>query len=377
VPAIDIHTVGAGGGSMAWIDDGGALKVGPQSAGADPGPACYGKGTVATVTDANVVLGRLVADTFLGGRMALQAARARAAVGRVGAPLGLTYARAAEGIVRVVNASMERAIRSISVERGHDPRQYTLIAFGGAAGQHACELAAALGIRRVVVPSYPGLLSAWGAASADVQRDYVRTVLLTGPSVAQLRALSAPLERAARSELRAEGLRTAFCTVVRSVDVRYRGQSHEVSLPLTSQLGDAFHEAHRTRYGYADLTRPIEVVNVRVRATGRHAAMPKLRFIHEATQPPKRHRLRWGARWLQANIYSRPRLAPGTTVVGAAVITEFSATTFVPPGWRAAVHRTGHLVLSAAVHNCDSVSDAGSSPSGDRRQMRTVPRYGR
>jgi N-methylhydantoinase A len=348
VPAIDIHTVGAGGGSVAWIDDGGALKVGPQSAGADPGPACYGKGTVATVTDANVVLGRLVANAFLGGRMPLQAARARAVVGRVGAPLGLSCERAAEGIVRVVNASMERAIRSISVERGHDPRQYTLIAFGGAAGQHACELAAALGIRRVVAPSHPGLLSAWGAAAADVQRDYVRTVLLTNPSIAQLRALSAPLERSARTELRAEGLHAAVCTVVRSVDVRYRGQSYEVALPLTGRLANAFHEAHRVLYGYADLTRPIEVVNVRVRATGRHAAMPKLRFIPEAAQPPKRHRLRWGARWVQANIYSRPHLAAGTTIRGAAVITEFSATTFVPPGWRASVHRTGHLVLSHA-----------------------------
>ena len=348
VPAIDIHTVGAGGGSVAWTDDGGALKVGPQSAGADPGPACYGKGTVATVTDANVVLGRLVADSFLGGRIPLRPARARAVVGRVGTELRLTCERAAEGIARVVNASMERAVRSISVERGHDPRQYTLIAFGGAAGQHACELAAALGMRRVVVPTHPGLLSAWGAASANVQRDYVRTVLLTNPSTAQLRALSAPLEHAARTELRAEGLPSALCSVVRSVDVRYRGQSYEVALPLTGRLADAFHEAHRALYGYADLTRPIEVVNVRVRATGRHAAMPKLRFIAAAAQSPKRHRLRWRARWLHANIYSRPHLAAGTTVLGAAMITEFSATTFVPPGWRASVHRTGHLVLSHA-----------------------------
>ena len=348
VPAIDIHTVGAGGGSIARIDAGGALKVGPQSAGADPGPACYGTGAAATVTDANVVLGRLVAHAFLGGRMPLHPARAHAATARVGAPLRLTCERAAEGIVRVVNASMERAIRSISVERGHDPRDYTLIAFGGAAGQHACELAAALGIRRVVVPCHPGLLSAWGAASADVQRDYVRTVLLTDPSTARLRTLCAPLERAARAALRAEGLRPALCTIVRTVDVRYRGQSYEIALPLTARLADTFHAAHRDLYGYADAERPIEVVNLRVRGTGRHAPVHARRRAPQPPQPPARHRVRWAGRWLQSAAYLRAHLTAGTTIRGPAVICEFSATTFIPPGWRATAHRTGHLVLSHA-----------------------------
>jgi N-methylhydantoinase A len=348
VPAIDIHTVGAGGGSIAWIDAGGALKVGPQSAGADPGPACYGKGEATTVTDANVLLGRLVAHAFLGGRMQLHPARARSATQRVAVPLRLTCERAAEGIVRVVNASVERAIRSISVERGHDPRDYTLIAFGGAAGQHACELAAGLGIRRVVVPSHPGLLSAWGAASADIQRDYVRTILLTNPSVAKLRALFIPLARAARADLRAEGLRPALCVIVRTVDVRYQGQSYEITLPFDARLTAAFHTAHRKLYGYADLGRPIEVVNLRVRGCARHAPLQRQPFTSQPAQPPVGHRVRWDGRWLQASAYSRAHLAIATRIRGPAVITEFSATTFIPPGWRASVHRSGHLVLSHA-----------------------------
>jgi len=348
VPAIDIHTVGAGGGSLAWIDAGGALKVGPQSAGADPGPACYGKGNAATVTDANVILGRLVADAFLGGRMALHPARARTATRRVAAALHLTCERAAEGIVRVVNASMERAIRSISVERGHDPREYTLIAFGGAAGQHACELATGLGIRRVVVPSHPGLLSASGAASAVVQRDSVRTVLLTNPPVAHLRRLFIPLERAVRADLRAEGLPPARFAIMRTVDVRYRGQSYEIALPFSARLPAAFHAAHRKLYGYADPARPIEVVNLRVQGYGRHAVFHARRVPSQPAPPPERHRVRWAGRWLPASAYERAHLAIATPVRGPAVITEFSATTFIPPGWRASVHRTGHLVLSHA-----------------------------
>jgi N-methylhydantoinase A len=348
VPAIDIHTVGAGGGSIARVDAGGALKVGPESAGADPGPACYGKGRVATVTDANVVLGRLVVDAFLGGRMALQAHRAQAVIIPLGDRLRLTCETAAEGIVRVVNASMERAIRRISVERGHDPRAYTLIAFGGAAGQHACELSAALGIQRVVVPRDPGLLSAWGAASADVQRDYVRTVRLTDPSVERLRARFAPLQRSARAALRAEGVPSDAVHIVESVDVRYAGQSYEINVPFTSRFAEAFQTAHQRLYGYADRTRPIEAVNVRLLAVGR-GPRPGYRTAQSGPAlPPATHRLRWGGRWVRANAYRRAHLATGAAVRGPAVIAEFSATTLVPPGWRAAVHPSGHLVLTHA-----------------------------
>jgi len=348
VPAIDIHTVGAGGGSIARVDTGGALKVGPESAGADPGPACYGRGRMATVTDANVVLGRLVADAFLGGRMALQPQRAQAAIAPLGTRLRLRYETAAEGVVRVVNASMERAIRRISVERGHDPRAYSLIAFGGAAGQHACELGAALGIQRVVVPRDPGLLSAWGAASADVQRDAVRTVRLADPSVERLRAQLAPLQRAARAALRAEGVAPAEARMIASVDVRYAGQSYEITLPLTSRFAEAFHATHQRLYGYADRSRPIEVINVRLLASGHGPRLGRRAVKSEPALPPAAHRLRWAGRWVRAGAYRRAYLAAGAVVRGPAVITEFSATTFVPPDWRATVHPTGHLVLTHA-----------------------------
>jgi N-methylhydantoinase A len=346
VPAIDIHTVGAGGGSMARVDAAGAMKVGPESAGADPGPACYGKGDRATVTDANVVLGRLAAEAFLGGRMALDARRAHDALRRLGRPMRLDATQTAEGIVRVVNASMERAIRSISVERGHDPREYALIAFGGAAGQHACELSADLGIRQVIVPRDPGLLSAWGAACADVQRDYVQTVRLTNPSATQLRALFAPLERTARAELHQEGVAAERSRLVKTVDARYTGQSHEISVPCTARVIAAFHAAHRRLYGYADLARPVEVVNVRLVAIGRSVRPQGLGFAHGIRGGARPHRVRWNGRWLAANQYSRTDLAPGATVRGPAVIVEFSATTFVPPCWRARVHKSGHLQLA-------------------------------
>lgn len=346
VPALDIHTVGAGGGSIAWMDEGGALKVGPQSAGADPGPACYGKGRVPTVTDANVLLGRLIPDAFLGGRLALQPQRAQAAVTALAARLRLPADATAEGIVRVVNASMERAIRTVSVERGHDPREYTLIAFGGAAGLHACELGLALGIRRVLLPVNPGLLSAWGAIFADVQRDYVRTVLMTNPLPGQLRRSFAALEALAVNDLRREGVRAADCRIIRGVDVRYRGQSYEISLPHTARITEAFHRAHQRLYGYADRDRPVEVVNIRVRAVGRHRRRPQPPQTVRRGTGVRAHAVRWQGAWRRCPAHERTGLTTGIVLRGPAVITEFSATTFVPPGWTATMHRGGHLLLA-------------------------------
>jgi len=348
VPAIDIHTVGAGGGSLAAVDVGGVLKVGPQSAGADPGPACYGTGERATVTDANVVLGRLAAHAFLGGRMALDVARATAAVARVAQQLAVSVEAAAEGIVRVVNAGMERAIRRISVERGHDPREYGLVAFGGAAGQHACELAMALGMRRVVVPRHPGLLSAWGAVAADVQRDYARTIRLMCPTPARLRTLFAPLLRAAQTELRREGVTAAQLRTVPTLDVRYAGQSYEINLPFAPRFADAFHAAHQRLYGYADRARPVEVVTIRVSASGRSVRPTEPAFTPSAAGRARRHRVRWAGRWINAAPAARAGLGAGRVIAGPALLTEFSATTFVPPHWRARVHRSGHLELTHA-----------------------------
>jgi N-methylhydantoinase A len=345
VPAIDIHTVGAGGGSLARRDAGGALKVGPQSAAADPGPACYGRGgSAATVTDANVVLGRLIPDVFLGGRMRLDADRARAALAKLGAALRMGPEEAAEGVVRVVNAGMERAIRSISVERGHDPRDYTLVAFGGAAGLHACELAMGLGIGRILLPFQPGLLSAWGALSADLQRDYVQTVRLLDPDPRELNRRLRPLGDRARRELRAEGAGGARTTVRAFVDVRYRGQSYEIRLPMAAGYRRAFHRAHRDRYGHADESRAVEVVNVRVTASrpGPPVSSPA---APEAGPPPRPHRFRWRGRWVAARAYERASLPLGRRVRGPLVVTEFSATTVVAPGWSALHTRAGDLVL--------------------------------
>ncbi len=349
VPAIDIHTVGAGGGSIARVDPGGALKVGPESAGADPGPACYGTSQLPTVTDANVVLGRLLPAAFLGGRMRLREQRSLLAFNRLGKALGLNRVQAAEGVVRVVNASMERAVRRISVERGREPADYALIAFGGAAGQHACALAAALGIRRVIVPVDPGLLCAWGAASADVQRDYVRTVRLAGPAVSRLRALLAPMKRRAVAELRAEGIAAASQRLLASLDVRYQGQSYEITLPFTSQFATAFHAAHQRLYGYADRNRPVEVVSLRLLALGRGPHLPTGRSGRDdqsqVVTPVEHARLRWDGRWLQVRAHSRARLRVRSIVAGPAIIAEPSATTVLPPGWRCRVHPSEHLEL--------------------------------
>ncbi len=345
VPAIDIHTVGAGGGSIAARDAGGVLKVGPESAGADPGPACYGRGERPTVTDADLLLGRLVPAAFLGGRMTLDVARARNAVAGLAHALRLDVERTAEGIVRVVNAAMERAVRRISVERGHDPRHYTLVAFGGAAAMHACELAAALRIRRVLVPLHPGVLSAWGALQAEVERDIVQTVRLVDPAAPVLSARLRPLTAAARRALRDEGVAPARMRLHTSLDVRYRGQSYELNVAMGTGYRAAFDAAHRTAYGYADPDRPIEVVNLRVVATAPSTNVPSPVAISGHSGLGRGpHRVRWNDRWLRAQRSDRGAL-PRRRLRGPLVITELSATTFVPPGWTARVAPTGDLLL--------------------------------
>jgi N-methylhydantoinase A/acetone carboxylase, beta subunit len=237
VPMLDIHTVGSGGGSIARIDEGGLLHVGPQSAGADPGPACYGKGAEATVTDANVVLGRIDPASFLGGTMRIDVERARTAVDAIASRLRLSRMAAAKGIVRIANANMERAIRVVSVERGHDPRDFTLVAFGGSGGLHACEIAENLGIQSVLVPKNAGVLSALGMVIADQVRDYAAGVLGSHEFEREYRKL----EKLARKDLRRG-------TLERSMDVRYAGQSYELNVGTEEE----FHLAHQKLYGYSD-----------------------------------------------------------------------------------------------------------------------------
>src|SRR5271168_887886 len=264
-PVIDIHTVGAGGGSIARIDAGGSLRVGPESAGADPGPACYGRGDACTVTDADLVAGRLVAENFLGGRMKLHPERAARAVSELAHRMKATALSAARGVIRVVNANMERAIRVISVERGYDPRDFVLLAFGGAGPMHACELALDLGIKHIVMPRNPGLLCAWGAAGAPLGREYSLTVRETTPDYRRLLARASGLLRRARSELKADGGRAIRHDLF--VDMRYKGQSYELEIGLSPRFIANFHSTHRRTFGHASPSAAVEVVNIRIRAT--------------------------------------------------------------------------------------------------------------
>ncbi len=344
VPVIDIHTVGAGGGSIARLDDGGALRVGPESAGADPGPACYGRGTLPTVTDADLVLGRLVETEFLGGEFALDPARARAALRPLATRLGRSLEAAAAGIVDVVTAAMERALRVITVERGHDPRELTLVAFGGAGGLHAADLARALGMRRVFVPRHPGLLSAWGMLSADVVRDVGRTLRQVAPSERILAAGFRALRREADAALAAEGVRGARVETV--LDVRYAGQSYEVSVPWRRGWTADFHRRHRQLFGHAAPERPVEVVTLRLRARGGAAAVPSEPARRRGDGAPRTMRaVVFAGRPRRTPVFRRDDLPSGWRHDGPAIVCEYSATTVVPPGWHATVERTGGLLL--------------------------------
>jgi N-methylhydantoinase A/oxoprolinase/acetone carboxylase beta subunit len=349
LPVLDIHTVGAGGGSIVRLDAGGALRVGPESAGADPGPACYGRGHVPTVTDANLLLGRLQEDEFLGGEMRLERARAQASMRPLARRLDRSLERTAASIVAVAVASMERAVRVITVERGLDPRHFTLLAFGGAGALHAAELADALGMRRVYVPRDPGLLSAWGVLAAEAVRDCAETVRLLAPTDAALTTRLRRLECEAVRALGRDGIRDG--RIERTLDVRYAGQSYEVPMAFGPNWRGAFHRRHRRLFGHADATRPLEVVVVRVRARGGGCTPPKDAITTLKRGAPFARRAAWFAgRRVQAALYRRDQLGRGFTVRGPVVVCEYSATTVVPPGWRLRVDAVGGLVLERGAH---------------------------
>ena len=355
VPILDIHTVGAGGGSLARFDSGGALRVGPESAGADPGPVCYGRGTGPTVTDAHLVLGRIGADGLLGGKFHLDVARAREWLRRTRGPMR-TVEQFAQGILDVVETNMEKAIRVISVERGYDPRDYTLVSFGGAGGLHACALAAALEIPRALVPRFPGGLSALGILRADVVKDFSRTILLPveSPQSASrvLRREFRAINARATNDLRREGFSGSQIKIEHLLDVRYIGQAYELTVPASGNFSAAFHRAHAKRYGYSDPVRPVEIVNVRARAIGvtPKPALPKIeRASAEAsTALVATRKVYFGGRLQPARIYDRGRLRAGNRLRGPAIITEYSATTVLLPGWMARVDAYGNLLLERA-----------------------------
>ena len=336
VPMLDIHTVGAGGGSIARVDEGGLLRVGPESAGADPGPACYGTGEAAAVTDAHVVLGRITADQFLGGEMRIEPARSEAALDALARQLGIGRIAAAAGVVHVANANMERAIRVVSVEKGRDPRDYALVAFGGCGGLHACEMAANLGIRTVLVPRLAGALSALGMLLADRVRDYSSSSL-----EADAERRFAALEKQARRDLRGARLE-------RSADLRYLGQSYELTVDWESRAGAerSFHAAHRRIYGYANADRAVQVVTVRVKAT--HAVeRPRLEEKRRtaASEPTAVRRVFTGGRWEKAAVLRREQVTR-RGISGPALVVDYGSTTLAPRGWRLSLSGAGTLVVS-------------------------------
>jgi N-methylhydantoinase A len=352
VPMLDIHTVGAGGGSIARFDRAGALRVGPESAGAEPGPICYGHGEKATVTDANLILGRIPESGLLGGAFKLDLARAQLYMNRGRGPMS-SAALFAQGIVDVANAVMEKAIRVISVERGHDPRDYTLVAFGGAGALHACELAASLEIPRVLVPCFPGALSALGILRADVTKDLSRTVRMEVQSASDatpklLQAFVA-LEQDGRKQMRAEGFSDSAIGIHRSLDVRYAGQSYELNIPFNRDFVSAFHLAHEKRYGYFDRARACEAVNIRARFTGRtpKPTLPKLPpgGASPAQALVARTQVLFHGRRKLTSIYDRSRLRAGNRILGSAIVTEYSATSLIPPEWSGRVDRIGNIIL--------------------------------
>lgn len=353
LPSVDVHTVGAGGGSIARVDAGGVLRVGPESAGAVPGPVCYGRGgTEPTVSDANLVLGRLDETHFLGGAGRLDAGAARAALARLGAALGLSAEAAALGVVRVANATMERALRRVSVEQGHDPRGYVLVPFGGAGPLHACELAAALGIRRILVPPAPGVLSALGLLMADVVYDAAHAVLAAAGDLredpAPLQALVDRLAVQVRTALARDGADAP--SVLAFLDVRYQGQSYELevplALPVTAAALDgavaAFHDVHARRYGHASPGEPVEVVTLRLRGTapGARPVLPQEpRAETDAGVACVGEKAVWfdPAGPVTARCYERDRLRHGHHIEGPAIVFQYDTTLVVAPGWHAHV----------------------------------------
>ncbi|MBI2678738.1 MAG: hydantoinase/oxoprolinase family protein [Candidatus Koribacter versatilis] len=350
VPMLDIHTVGAGGGSLARFDAAGALRVGPESAGADPGPICYGRGEQPTVTDANLLLGRLRPEAFLGGGFRLDLERTqklvRAWLKRSGS--SMTTEEFAAGAVRVVNANMEKALRVVSIERGRDPRAFTLVAFGGAGPLHACELARALGIPRVLVPAYPGALSALGILVSDVVKHYSRTVVWRAAAELPKRDLAAAfatLEKQALADLRAEGW-AGSPRLQRSVDVRYHGQGFELNVPFTPRLLADFHALHQQRYGYSHPARETELVTLRLRATV-PSKMKLPRMAPRASgEPAGKAPVFFEGRPHAAGNIARESLAVGRRMAGPAIVTEYSATTVIPPGCRFHLDGAGNLVIA-------------------------------
>ncbi len=347
IPVLDIHTVGAGGGSIAQLDPGGALRVGPRSAGADPGPIVYGRGgTELTVTDAHVLLGRLPPDAFLGGRHQLRTTELSNRFGELAGRLEQEPEHTAAGILAVANTAMERALRVISVEKGHDPRDFTLVSFGGAGALHAAELARRLGVRRVLIPPDPGLLSAFGMLAAPVTRERARTVLISSEETEAVDAVLDELAAEAHGEMLDEGHAPEGLSVERQVDARYGGQSFELTVPA-EKWASAFHRQHRERYGYDRPADPVVAVTLRVRVIASGDAPPHSRLFDASGPPPtKPVPVFADGQWTEGRSVWRETLRSGHRLMGPALVLEYSSTAWIPSGWNAEVHPSGSLLLT-------------------------------
>ena len=360
VPVIDLAEVSAGGGSIAWVDAGGALKVGPHSAGAEPGPAAYGRGgTQPTVTDANVVLGLLDREALLGGGLPIDLAAAERAIREgVADRLGLSVADAAARIIDVVNSNMAQALRIVSVERGHDAREFSLIAFGGAGPVHAVALADELAIPDVIIPPAPGAFSALGLVASDLKRDYARTLYADLATVApeRMHEAFATMEAAGAAMLEAARVPAARRSLVRMADVRYRRQAYELTIPVAEgavtravldDLAARFHARHKQTYGHANPAEPVQLVNLRLTAIGR---LPDLGLTQtpEPDSARTRHRDVWfpATGFVRAPVVWRNGLTIGAAVPGPAIVEALDSTTVIPPGWAARVDDAGFLRLT-------------------------------
>ena len=353
---VDIHVIGAGGGSLAWLE-GGHIRVGPESAGADPGPACYGRGgTDATVTDANLVLGRIDPEGFAGGGMTLDAAAARAAVGRIAATLDLGIEEMAQGILDIINAKMADAIRTITVRRGIDPRDFALLAYGGAGPMQAIALADHLDIGEVVIPRHPGTFSAWGMLQTDVRHDCKRTFYAVWDAV-DLDALErafAELEEEGRAYLQHEDIADRDIVFVRTADFRYRHQEYQINCEVAAgrldaaRIRGAFDEAYVAQYGHCNPEARMEIVNLRVNAYGKLMRPPPAALEVRSRTAPRESEVYFDGQAQRTALLARDELAAGETVAGPAIIEEDTATTILAPGWHATMADGGHLILTRA-----------------------------
>jgi len=371
LPMIEMHTIGSGGGSIAWIDPGGALRVGPHSAGARPGPVCYGHGgTEPTVSDANVILGRLNPNSILGGRMKMDVEAARKVMKeKIADPLNLTVEEAAEGILRVVNANMVRGIRVISIEKGHDPRDFALVAFGGAGPVHAVDIAEQLGCSNVIIPPNPGITCAMGMLMADVRHDYVRTLSNRSSEfhLDKLNRIYEELSKEAYKELLTEGFSQGTAEVQGSIDIRYKKQAYEINVPVSSlqvtssvllEAIESFHQAHEKIYGFSRRDEEIEIINLRVVGIGKIKEL-KIEGLETAVCDDLKEidtRLAYfNSRYEETPIYRRADISVQHQVQGPAIIEQLDSTIVIPPHYQAKVDQDGNFIISKV----ESVSKKG------------------